>query len=285
MSPAAGAAGPSLRMGFGLSGALAVPFTTAEYARRLVRTAFNGGVRVFDTAPVYGAGEAERRLGAGISCLPRDSLVLSTKAGHVFRDGRRMRDFSPEGVRASITASLERLRTDRIDWLFLHGPAPKELTEDLLRALEAERASGRIAGLGIAGRGGELDAAIATGSFSLVMTPVHQGLDAAGRARIMRMRGAGLRVIGIEAMAGLRRAASPAASPGAAFRLARRLAGRAPAMDGPVVESARAALHFALGAGGADLVISTTTRSDRLAENIRIVESAPEALDCGPDRP
>ena len=95
------------------------------------------GIRHFDTAPLYGHGLSESRLGRALASFPRDETILSTKVGRVlvpddragddtiFADVPPVRpefDFSASGVEASLTASMERLRTDRFDVVHVHDP-------------------------------------------------------------------------------------------------------------------------------------------------------------------
>ncbi|MFB6813841.1 aldo/keto reductase [Streptomyces sp. NPDC056347] len=116
-----------------------------DRAAAAVDAAWGEGVRYFDTAPHYGLGLSERRLGEALRDRPRDAFVLSTKAGRVLdplpagathetgpdrlSEGFavpathiRRWDFSAEGVRRSIEESLERLGLDRIDIAYLHDP-------------------------------------------------------------------------------------------------------------------------------------------------------------------
>ena len=101
----------------------------------VLRSALAGGIRYFDTAPLYGHGLSEKRLGRILSGLPRDDFVLSSKIGRllVSRDeGERyegMRDAEPfairydysyDAVRRSLESSLDRLGLDRIDVLLCH---------------------------------------------------------------------------------------------------------------------------------------------------------------------
>lgn len=97
-------------------------------------------MRYFDTAPHYGLGLGERRLGAGLRGKPRDDYVVSTKVGRALvptpenaaqldDDGfvvpaeyRREWDFSRDGILRSVEQSLERLGLDRVDVLYLHDP-------------------------------------------------------------------------------------------------------------------------------------------------------------------
>ena len=114
--------------------------TSDEEASAAVDAAWDAGIRYFDTAPHYGIGLSERRLGAALSTRPRDEFVLSTKVGRLLvpsgypegtmdDDGfivpatlRREWDLSRDGIRRSIFESLERLGLDRIDIAYLHDP-------------------------------------------------------------------------------------------------------------------------------------------------------------------
>jgi D-threo-aldose 1-dehydrogenase len=113
--------------------------TTDEDATSAVEAAWDCGIRYFDTAPHYGLGLSERRLGRALSQYPREEFVVSTKVGRIivphesptewddqnFRVPgtlRREWDFSRDGILRSVQASLERLDTDYIDIAFLHDP-------------------------------------------------------------------------------------------------------------------------------------------------------------------
>ena len=109
-------------------------------ATATVDAAWDAGVRYFDTAPHYGLGLSERRLGAALAGRPRDAYTISTKVGRLLapdpggvsrRDPdlfdvpathRRVWDFTAGGVRRSLTESLERLGLDRVDLVLLHDP-------------------------------------------------------------------------------------------------------------------------------------------------------------------
>ena len=114
--------------------------TTDADTEAATAVSWQGGVRYFDTAPHYGLGLAERRLGAALRDRPRDSYLISTKVGrrlvptpenaHLQDDDgfavpathRREFDFSRDGVLRSVEGSLERLGLDRVDILYLHDP-------------------------------------------------------------------------------------------------------------------------------------------------------------------
>ncbi|WP_062209174.1 aldo/keto reductase [Demequina oxidasica] len=111
-----------------------------EAAEAAVNTAWESGVRYFDTAPHYGLGLSERRLGRALAKYPRDEFVLSTKVGRLLEETpenagemdndayavraerRRVWDFSRDGVRRSIEASLERTGLGHFDIVYLHDP-------------------------------------------------------------------------------------------------------------------------------------------------------------------
>ncbi|MCS4594617.1 aldo/keto reductase [Brevibacterium sediminis] len=110
-----------------------------ETAIGAVTEAWDQGIRYFDTAPHYGLGLSERRLGEVLSDRPRDEFLLSTKVGRLIRpadqprelddegfavpgDRVRVRDYSRDGIRRSIEDSLERLGLEKIDIVFIHDP-------------------------------------------------------------------------------------------------------------------------------------------------------------------
>jgi D-threo-aldose 1-dehydrogenase len=127
----------SLGLGCAPIGNLYEPVTDDE-AHAVVRTAHEEGLRFFDTAPLYGHGLSERRLGAAIASLPRESLTVATKVGRllvadkpggaegtIFADVPAVHpvfDFSADGVQRSLEASLERLGLDRVDIVHVHDP-------------------------------------------------------------------------------------------------------------------------------------------------------------------
>jgi D-threo-aldose 1-dehydrogenase len=165
--------------------------------------AWDGGIRYFDTAPHYGLGLSERRLGAFLRTKPRDEYVLSTKVGRVldpnpdFAGGddlafdfavpnTTVRRFDPSepGVHRSIEDSLERLGLDRIDIAYLHDPDAYDLDRGLaegLPALTKLRDEGVVGAIGIgtnsadaavrAVREGDLDLVMIAGRYTLLEQP------------------------------------------------------------------------------------------------------------------
>ena len=148
---------------FGLGTApLAGLFTPVDEAQgvRVIERAWETGIRFFDTAPLYGYGLAEMRVGKVLRHKPRDEFTLASKVGRLLRadappePGQAYRgtppvnpvfDFSYEGMR-SIDESLERLGLDRIDILHIHDPDDHyhEAIDGAYRALDRLRTDGVI---------------------------------------------------------------------------------------------------------------------------------------------
>jgi aryl-alcohol dehydrogenase-like predicted oxidoreductase len=256
------------RLGFGVSGPHGSPLIRPEATVQMIQHAYALGMRVFDTGPSYGNGEAERRLGEALLRLPPYDPIVCTKVGiHSSGLKRRHRDFSPTGVRRSVEASLKRLRRTRIDCLFLHGPAPHELTDELLKTLVDIKFKGDVVSLGICGRGKELDVALASGHFTHFMAPVHAGLSSQEKERLYRLRSAG-ELIGIETLATADKKFTLSA--GSTWRLARSLMGwTAPRPPTPMTVDE--ALNWALGEGGAHRIVTTTSRLDHLESNVAAI--------------
>lgn len=114
-----------------------------DQAEAAFAAAIAAGVRYFDTAPFYGYGLAEERLGRALKPLPRQDVVVSTKVGRLIREGTRsgaevydggksfylayperhvVRDYSYDGVMRSLEESLARLQMDYVDILHIHDP-------------------------------------------------------------------------------------------------------------------------------------------------------------------
>lgn len=95
-----------------------------EEAIEMVQTSIDNGVNFFDTAPNYGLGTSELRLGKALKNYDRTKLVINTKFGHT--DSGEL-NFSSEYIRDSIDGSLRRLQTDYIDSVIIHNPPLKYL--------------------------------------------------------------------------------------------------------------------------------------------------------------
>jgi len=138
-----------------------------EQAIDTIRSAHDAGIRYLDTAPLYGHGLAERRVGAALREVPRADLVISSKVGRLLRadaprdesqyvDGEPFYtdvpatgpvwDFSYDGVRTSMEESLDRLGLGSVDILHLHDPDDhyEEASTTAYAALRDLRAAGTV---------------------------------------------------------------------------------------------------------------------------------------------
>ena len=114
-------------------------------AQATLATSWDAGIRYFDTAPFYGHGQSERRIGSFLASLPREDFVLSTKVGRLILGGKPVYDYTRDGTLRSVDASLARLGLDRIDLLLVHdidtythgADQPARLREALAGALPA----------------------------------------------------------------------------------------------------------------------------------------------------
>lgn len=139
-----------------------------DVASEAVETAYERGIRYFDTAPHYGLGLSEQRLGEVLRSKPRSEFLVSTKVGRLIRpasaprqwddegfavpgDFERVRDYSAEGVRRSLSESLERLHLDRVDVVYIHDPDDywSEAMEGAVPELNRLKAEGVIGAWGV----------------------------------------------------------------------------------------------------------------------------------------
>lgn len=154
-------------LGFG-GGPLGGLFTAVddEAAEAALNTAWDSGIRYYDTSPHYGIGQSERRIGRLLAGKPRAEYTLSTKVGRILvpQDAagrmdeafqvpathRRVWDFSRDGIRRSVEDSLLRMGADRFDMLFLHDAEEHfdEALRDGFPALAELRAAGTVGAIG-----------------------------------------------------------------------------------------------------------------------------------------
>ena len=98
----------------------AQPAISQKDALAALESAHANGIRYFDTAPLYGRGRSESFIGEFLASESRNDLVLSTKAGRLLRGGGFIYDYSFDGVMRSIDESLERLRVEYLDLVYMH---------------------------------------------------------------------------------------------------------------------------------------------------------------------
>jgi len=289
------------RLGFGAAGIgnLYRAMDDAVAAATL-GAAWDAGIRYFDTAPHYGLGLSERRVGSFLATKPRDEFVISTKVGRVLEavdnpsgardtqgfdvpaDTERRWDPSEAGIRRSIEDSLERLGLDRIDIAYLHDPDVYDLQAGIaqaLPALEQLRGEGLVRAIGVGAnssdalgdcvRAADLDLIMLAGRYTLLEQPA-----AADLLPLCAERGVGVVNVGVYNSGLLARPAVPANAmynyaPAPAGILARARALAACCADFGV-ELPAAALQFAashpavrsvvVGASGARQITQTAQR-------------------------
>jgi len=179
-----------------------------DTAAAAVAAAWDAGIRYYDTAPHYGLGLSERRLGAALRDRPRGDYVLSTKVGRLLepnpegagrRDDqgfavpatlRRRWDFTAEGVRRSLAESLDRMGLDRVDVVLIHDP---EESGDLdvavsqaYPALDELRSQGVVGAIGVGSKswetlhrfvtGTDIDVIMLAGRYTLLEQPALDAL-------------------------------------------------------------------------------------------------------------
>ncbi len=296
-----GRTGPEVtRLGLGASviGGLFAPVEQAE-AEAVVRTALELGLRQVDTAPLYGLGASELVCGKVLASVPRESVVVSTKAGRLLRSGapdaeklpegmwhgreglQPVFDFSAAGIARSVEESLERLGLDRLDVVYLHDPndhVDEAIAEGMpaLRRLQAEGVVGAV-GAGMTRpalltrivREAEPDCVLIAGRYSL--------LDQSAGIELLpacQERGVGVLVGGVFNSGVLARPA-----PGAHFDyepaspdVLRRVARLAEACGEHGVPLAAAALQFPLRHPAVASVVVGARSVEELEENVRSFE-------------
>lgn len=167
---------PPLGLGTVALGELYAPVPEGD-SRATVQAAWDAGVRFYDTAPWYGRGLAEHRIGGFLRNQERSDFVLTTKIGRYFvrpddpttfdrapwAGGLRMEmvyDYTYDGVMRSYEQSLLRLGVDTVDALLIHDPDPvnhgehhaarmKDMAESGIRALEELKSTGHIKAVGM----------------------------------------------------------------------------------------------------------------------------------------
>ena len=200
-------------------GGLYAPVSDDQAAVTL-EAAWAAGIRAFDTAPHYGVGLSEQRLGRFLGGRPRDEFVLSTKVGRRLVPATgdvegvegfygtptlaRLRDYSRDGALATLEGSLRRLGTDRIDIALIHDPDDyaEEALGGAYAALDQLRCEGTIRAVGIGMNQApllewfveraDLDCVLAAGRYSLLDTAAADGLFPACQRRGVPVLAAGV---------------------------------------------------------------------------------------------
>ena len=170
----------------------------SDALRALLDAAWDRGLRYFDTAALYAAGESERRFGLGLRDRERDAFVLSTKLGRfIGADGRDAFDYTAPGAERTLEGSLERLGLGRVDIVFIHDLTPalhgdafdrqfRTCMDGAYPFLDGLRAQGIIRAVGVAmadadtalqfAQAGRFDCFMLAGGYTLLRQASHRTL-------------------------------------------------------------------------------------------------------------
>ncbi|KQS10662.1 aldo/keto reductase [Curtobacterium sp. Leaf183] len=279
---------------------------TDDDARATVDAAWDVGVRGFDTAPHYGLGLSERRLGAALADRPRGAYAVSTKVGRLLVPGPgdgtdddgfavpndvvRQWDPTPDGVRRSLDESLGRLGLDHVDVAYLHDPDVYDLHAGLtqaLPALAAMRDEGVVRAVGVGSNSvAALSDAVDTGLCDVVMLAGRYTLleqPAAALVATCAERGVDVVAVGVYNSGLLSR---PLPEPGTTYdyapapaELVERARTIAAVCDRHGVTLPEAALAFPRRAAAVRTIAIGVQSADQVRENAaRAAATIPEAL-------
>jgi len=145
---------------------------TPEVSAQLLLHALERGVTLFDTAPLYGGGENEKLLGNTLA-PHRSNFTLASKAGLYILNGKRVIDGRPQTIQEQMDLSLQRLQTDRLDLIQLHGASEAVMRlGDAIAALETAREKGLARYIGYSGDSQSARYAVECGAFDALQTSI-----------------------------------------------------------------------------------------------------------------
>lgn len=242
-------------------------------ATRLLETALDAGINVIDTAECYK--NSEELIGHAIS-RRRDDYYLFTKTGHA--NGYENPDWSFDGTIASIERSLKRLRTDSVDLVLLHSCSREELERgEATRGLQEARKRGLTRFIGYSGDREDALYAIETGDFDVLETSLNiadqEGID-------LLLPRAQEREMGVIVKRPLANVAWKSGSEPPASTYHHEYWNRLKTLDYEFLRedldaAARRAMRFTLDIPGVHTLIVGTTKPERFAQNIAVVEMGP----------
>jgi aryl-alcohol dehydrogenase-like predicted oxidoreductase len=114
-----------------------------------IHRAFDAGITLIDTAPVYGFGRSEEIVGKALKDLDRDKIIVATKVGLQWKDERVQRNSTGERIRHEVEDSLRRLGVDTIDLYQVHWPDPLVPMEETAEQMQRLLNEGKIRALGV----------------------------------------------------------------------------------------------------------------------------------------
>ncbi|MGY5339204.1 aldo/keto reductase [Levilactobacillus spicheri] len=120
-----------------------------EDGLQLVTAGLNHGIKLLDTAYVYGLGHSEELVGQAMHAFDRHSFALATKGAQDFSSGEQVINNTPEFLTAQVEASLKRLNTDYLDIYYIHFPDKQTPKAEAVGALQRLREQGKIRAIGV----------------------------------------------------------------------------------------------------------------------------------------
>ncbi len=159
--------------------------TDEDLAIKTIHAAIDQGINLLDTAPVYGFGRSEQIVGQALALKKcREQVVISTKTGLDWRDGKVFRNCSPDYIRQNVADSLKNLQTDYIDILYIHWPDPLEPFEETGRLLGQFLNEGKIRAVGLSNYSLEQIQAFRRGGPAHVVQPPYNLFERAIEAEL-----------------------------------------------------------------------------------------------------
>ena len=236
-------------------------------AQALLLGALDAGISLVDTAPSYGV--SEQRIGRFLGAR-RDAVVLSTKLGYGVPG---VPDWTGPCITGGVEQALRVLRTDRIDIAHLHS-CPREVLEqgEVVAALEAARAAGKLRAIAYSGENEDLEFARASGRFDGLMASLNPFEQRVADDVLPRMGGIGFVAKRPVANAPWRFADRPQGDYCEPYWLRMRAMGMAPPGEMPWGEFA---LRFTLSMPGVASAIVGTGRLAHLRENVAWAAKGP----------
>lgn len=302
-----------LALGTGFLGGLGEPVPEERFAAT-VAAAHEAGITYFDTAPIYGLGVSEERLGRALAGLPRSEYILSSKIGRLLRQpgtiargaeldtsyegawhGVPQRalvvDFSHDGALRSVEESLARLNLSRLDIVYIHDTFEEHqyraAMEGAYRGLSRLREEGTVAALGVGiGRtdlleryahDGDFDCFLVAGRYTLLDHAAAAGLVATCRRKSISIMLGGVFNSGILADPWRERASFDYRPAEAAVIERARHIDRICTVHGVPLKAA--ALQFPLAEPAVAAVVLGASRPQEVAENVSLADrDIPSAL-------
>lgn len=279
-------------------GGLFAPVSDEDAAGALA-AAWAGGIRAFDTAPHYGVGLSEQRIGRFLAGRPRAEFVLSTKVGRRLEPAAgdvegaeefygtpsltRVWDYSRDGVLATLEDSLRRLNTDRVDIVLIHDPDDhaEAALDGAYAALDQLRSEGTVSAVGVGMNQApllewfveraDLDCVLVAGRYSLLDTSAADSLFPACQRRGVTVLAAGVFNSGILANPRPGATYDYAAAPAALVERAQQIRAVCASHEVPI---GAAALAFALRHPAVTAVVVGARSAGEITEDVEYLATA-----------